>query len=146
MAIKTFKTGIHPIGFVRGNEIVVHKKWSGALAGIEGFSHVIVVFWLDRARAPEMKIRPKGLAGVPKVGYLATRTPHRANPIGVSVVRLLARRGARMKVEGLDAWDGTPVLDLKPYTRRDSIRNFKVPSWVRKWDKKETDPLRKYGS
>ncbi len=135
---------IHPIGTVHGNEIRMDKKWTCALKGIEGFSHIIVLCWLDRAKIPKMLIRPKGLARQPKIGLLATRTPHRGNPLAMTVVKLLKRRGDILYVDGLDVWEGTPVIDIKPYTKRDAITKYRIPSWVKIWDKMETDPLRKF--
>ena len=117
-----------------------------ALDGIEVFSHVVVLFWLEKARKPDMKIHPKGIQQIPKIGYLATRTPHRANPVGMTIVKLLRRRGNVLRVRGLDAWDGTPILDIKPYTKREAIKNYRVPRWVKLLDRQETDPLRKYAS
>lgn len=137
---------LFPIGRVRGQRIELRKHWTKALNGIEGFSHVIVLFWLDKARKPEMKIHPKGIQQIPKIGYLATRTPHRANPIGMTVVKLAKRRGNVLWVEGLDAWDGTPILDIKPYTKREAIKNYRMPRWIKLLDQQETDPLRKYAS
>lgn len=93
-----------------------------------------------------MKYHPKGVPGVRSIGFLAIRTPDRPNPIGLTVVKLLRRRGNRLWVEGLDAWSGTPVLDIKPYTRKDAIKTFRMPGWVKRLDKAETDPLRRYGS
>ncbi|MBI4376663.1 MAG: tRNA (N6-threonylcarbamoyladenosine(37)-N6)-methyltransferase TrmO [Elusimicrobia bacterium] len=137
---------VRPIGRIQGGTVRLHKRWTKALDGIEGFSHLIVLFWLHEAHRPSLKIHPKGVKQIPKIGYLATRTPHRANPIGVTVVRLFKRRGSILFVEGLDAWDGTPVLDVKPYTKKDSIRRLRMPGWVSLLDKAETDPLRKYVS
>ena len=136
---------IRPIGHVENGAIRIHKRWAAGLEGIEGFSHLIVLFWLHQARRPELRIHPKDLKTLSKIGFLATRTPHRPNPIGMTVVRLLKRRGSRLRVEGLDAWEGTPILDVKPYTKREGIRRFKVPEWVRFLDRMETDPLRRYG-
>lgn len=136
---------LRPIGRVRGADIVLHQRWARALDGLEGFSHLVVLFWLDRARPPaRLRIHPRGLADLPEVGLLATRTPHRPNPIGMTVVRLLSRRGAVLRVEGLDAWEGTPVLDLKPYTRKDAVGKSRMPGWVRALDRAEKDPLRRY--
>lgn len=135
----------HPIGRVCGNTIQIHKRWAKGLEGIEGFSHIMVLFWLHQARKPEMLIHPKGFKELPKLGFLATRTPHRPNPVGVTVVKLLKRRGSRLWVEGLDAWDNTPILDIKPYTKKESVRKFRIPAWVHQLDRLETDPLRKYG-
>jgi len=137
---------LRPIGIVRGGRIQVLGRWAAALEGIAGFSHLIVVFWLHQARRPELRIHPKGIRKIPKVGLFATRTPHRPNPIGLTVVRLLKRRGRTLWVEGLDAWDGTPVLDLKPYTRKDFKTGYRMPGWVRLLDRVETDPLRRYAN
>lgn len=115
---------LHPIGRAGDGTIRLHKPWIKALDGIEGFSHLIVLFWLHEARTPDLKIHPKGVKRIPKIGYLATRTPHRANPIGATVVRLTKRRGAVLWVEGLDAWDGTPILDIKPYAETDPLRRY----------------------
>ena len=133
-----------PIGRVEDGAIRVHRRWAAALDGIDGFSHLIVIYWLDQAHKPELKLHPKGLHRIPALGFLATRTPHRANPIGMTVVKLLKRRGNRLWVKGLDAWAGTPILDIKPYTRKDSIKTFRIPAWVKLLDQAETDPLRKY--
>lgn len=137
---------LQPIGRVRGNAIYIHKRWAQGLEGIEKFSHVIVLFWLHQARKPELRIHPKGFKELPRIGFLATRTPHRPNPIGMTVVKLLKRRGRQLWVEGLDAWDNTPILDIKPYTKRESIKKFSIPAWVHQLDRLETDPLRRYGS
>ena len=133
-----------PIGRVENGVIRLHRRWAAGLDGIDGFSHLIVLCWLDQARRPELKLHPKGIRRIPPLGFLATRTPHRANPIGMTVVKLLKRRGNRLWVKGLDAWTGTPVLDIKPYTRKDSIKRFRIPAWVKLLDQAETDPLRKY--
>lgn len=134
------------IGRVRGQDILIDRRLAPALAGIEGFSHLIVLFWLDKAHPPVLQIHPKGVKAISPVGYLATRTPHRANPIGLTVVRLLGRRGRRLRVAGLDAWDKTPILDIKPYTRKDCVPRFRMPPWVKLLDNAERDPLRKYAA
>ena len=134
-----------PIGKVRGNTIEIHKRWVKGLEGIEKFSHIIVLFWLHQAKKPEIRIYPKGLKNFPKVGFLATRTPHRPNPVGMTVVKLLKRRGAQLRVEGLDAWNNTPILDIKPYTKKESIKKFNIPKWVHQLDRLESDPLRRFG-
>lgn len=134
----------YPIGRVEKNRIRIHKKWFEALDGLEDFSHIIVLSWLNEARKPDLKIHPKGFAQLPLVGLFATRSPHRPNPIGVTVVQLLKRKGNLLYVKNLDAWEGTPVLDIKPYTKKDSIKKFKIASWVKLLDKLEKDPLRRY--
>ena len=137
---------IRPIGCVRKGRIVIDPKWAKGLTGIEGFSHVIALFWMDRAHSPDMLIKPKSRLKFPTIGFLATRTAHRVNSIGMTVLKLVKIKGNLLWVKGLDVWDGTPVLDLKPYTKRDLMPGFHVPNWVKKLDSLETDPLRKYGS
>ncbi len=93
-----------------------------ALKGLEGFSHLWIIFVFHRHDSKNWKpsIRPPRLGGAKKVGVLASRSPHRPNPIGLSAVKLLnvnldAPGGAEITVEGVDILDGTPVLDIKPY-------------------------------
>ncbi len=73
----------------------------------------------------------EGRAGAAPVGFFATRTPRRPNPIGIACPRLLRRDGRRLLVSGIDAWDGTPILDLTGYSPRDELRpEATVPSWL----------------
>jgi tRNA-Thr(GGU) m(6)t(6)A37 methyltransferase TsaA len=108
-------------------------RWADALDGIEGYSHLVVLFWLDRAtraRAPRRR-RPEGRAELPEVGLFATRTPRRPNPIGMAAPRLLRREGHVLWVAGIDAWPDTPILDLKGYTPRDDLRpEATIPDWL----------------
>jgi len=112
--------------------IVVDERWTPALEGLEEFSHLIVLFWLDRIQgAVELKVHPENRRDVPAVGLFATRTPLRPNPIGLQVVELLSRQGNVLTIRGLDALDGSPVLDLKPYLPRgDSVRDARTPEWI----------------
>jgi tRNA-Thr(GGU) m(6)t(6)A37 methyltransferase TsaA len=104
------------------------------LRGLEEFSHVLVVFWMDRSSfnpASDLVRRPRGRADMPELGIFAQRAKHRPNPIGTTVVRLVERRGAVLRVRGLDAIDGSPILDLKPYFPMfDSAPDAVVPEWV----------------
>jgi tRNA-Thr(GGU) m(6)t(6)A37 methyltransferase TsaA len=114
-------------------EIEVDAAWAGALDGIEGFSHVWLVWWLDRADGPleSLHVRPERREELPLVGVLATRSPRRPNPLAMTVVRLVERQGNRLRVQGLDAYEGTPILDLKPYLRRgDLIPEATAPEWL----------------
>lgn len=85
------------------------------LEGIEGYSHIIVVTWLDVAALAPEKPEQLTLASGNSYGILATRSQLRPNHLGVSVALLLGREGGILRVRGLDAIDGTPVLDIKPY-------------------------------
>lgn len=140
------RISFYPIGLVCGQNIEFDKRMTKALDGIEGFSHIVVLFCLDKVRKPDIKIHPKGVQKILKIGYLSTRTPHRHNPIGMTVVQLIKRQKNILMVKGLDAWDGTPVLDIKPYTKREAIKNYRMPDWVKLLDLQETDPLRRYAS
>jgi tRNA (adenine37-N6)-methyltransferase len=115
------------------SEIVINKSLTEALDGLEGFSHIIVLYWMHRA-TPEkkrLKTHPMGRTDVPEQGIFAVRTPYRPNPIGKSTVRLLERRGNILRVQGLDAIDGTPVIDIKPYIPSyDSANDATVPDWI----------------
>ncbi len=104
---------------VRG-EIQLYPWVGGSevLRGIEGFSHLWVLFWFHQAKDRKVVVRPPRLGGKEKVGIFASRSPHRPNPIGLSVVRLEGirlERGVTIEVSGLDIVDGSPVLDIKPY-------------------------------
>ena len=120
-------------GEVEASEITLNAAWSEALDGIEGFSHIWVVWWIDRFDEPPERqhVHPEGRLDMPLVGLFATRSPHRPCPIGMTAVRLLGRNGRRLLVEGLDAYEGTHVLDIKPYLRRgDLIPEAEAPEWL----------------
>lgn len=115
------------------SEIVIDRGLSEALDGLEQFSHVIVLFWLHRITESEipLRIHPMRRAEIPLTGLFATRTPLRPNRIGVTIVQLLERKGNTLKVKGLDALDGSPVLDIKPYIpKADLISDARVPKWA----------------
>jgi tRNA-Thr(GGU) m(6)t(6)A37 methyltransferase TsaA len=104
------------ISSIKG-EIVISAEFARAAEDLEGFSHLVVLFVFHHAKGFKLKTLPPG-ASRPR-GIFSTRSPHRPNPLGMTVVRLLKREGRVLKVSGLDMVDGTPVLDIKPYTRRD---------------------------
>jgi tRNA (Thr-GGU) A37 N-methylase len=106
-----------------------------AFAGLAEFSHAEIVFLFDRVGPDEVEFgarRPRGREDWPRVGIFAQRGRNRPSRIGVSVCRIVAVEGIAMEVEGLDAIDGTPVLDVKPVMRgflpRGEIRE---PDWAR---------------
>ena len=114
------------------SEIDIDSNYTESLDNIEEFSHIIVIYWLHKSRsqAPK-KVRPKGNPKHELMGVFATRSPDRPNPIGKSTVKLLERQDNVLKVEGLDAINGTPVLDIKPYIPGyDSVEDAKAPSWM----------------
>lgn len=84
-----------------------------ALADIEGFSHLFVIWVFDRSEGYDLAVTPP--TDDRPHGLFTTRVPRRPNPIGLTVVELLGREGAQLRVRGLDMLDGTPILDIKPY-------------------------------
>jgi tRNA-Thr(GGU) m(6)t(6)A37 methyltransferase TsaA len=138
-----------PIGYVRNSvtrmseghwakvesEIHLEEVYAAGLQGLEDFSHVMVVFYLHEAQgfdpAKQLLRHPRGMEHLREVGVFAQRTKYRPNPIGVTSVELRSIRGNVAVVRGLDALDGTPVLDLKPYMPMfDRIDDARVPAWV----------------
>jgi tRNA-Thr(GGU) m(6)t(6)A37 methyltransferase TsaA len=148
---------LEPIGFVRTkaslenlkhqasrSEIVIKKRFGKGLLGISGFSHVFVLYWMHKMSEPERKIlriHPRHRLYLPKQGIFATRSHFRPNPIGLSVVKLLRRRSNVLIVKGLDAFDGTPVLDIKPYDHWDRLNKVRVPGWWKRLEKEERTRL-----
>ena len=92
--------------------VVLNAPWDRALAGVEGFEWIELYLWFHKARRDLLLIAPHHADG-PR-GVFSLRSPVRPNPIAVTNVRLIAREGARLRVAGLEALDGTPLLDIKP--------------------------------
>jgi tRNA-Thr(GGU) m(6)t(6)A37 methyltransferase TsaA len=95
------------------SRIVLASEYEEALTDLESFSHVIVLYAFDRSRAWSSFVLTS--SDGKRHGLFATRSPNRPNPIALTVVKLVKREGTTLRVAGLDAFDGTPVLDLKPY-------------------------------
>lgn len=138
---------LRPIGIVRSDvaaasgqrweepvsRIEVEERYLPALEGVEAFSHIIVLFHFHElaGEALPLQVRPEGRPDMPLVGLFATRSPRRPNPLGLTVVELLERRENVLTVRGLDALDGTPVLDIKPYLPRgDRVQPSRLPDWL----------------
>ena len=91
----------------------IASEFEEGLMDIEGFSHLFVVWLFDRSQGFDLTGKPPLDDRVH--GVFSTRSPRRPNPIGLTVVELLARDGPRLRVRGIDMLDGTPILDIKPY-------------------------------
>ena len=114
-------------------EIVLDDAYKGALKGVEGYSHVIIIFVMDKVEDFVISHVPQGKEGVPDVGIFACRCPRRPNPIAMTTVPLVEVKTNSIKVKGLDIINGTPILDIKPYwPQYDIVDNYKIPSWVNK--------------
>jgi tRNA-Thr(GGU) m(6)t(6)A37 methyltransferase TsaA len=96
------------------SRIVLDPKWAPGLQGLEKEPRILVVFHFHLSSGYELHQHPRGDTTRPRRGVFALRSPRRPNPIGVTEVDLLEIRGNVLRVRGLDAVDGTPVLDLKP--------------------------------
>lgn len=93
--------------------IEVDPPYDAGLAGIDGFSHLIALYWLDRSRRDLIVQHPSHRAA--PTGVFALRSPVRPNPIGLAVVEVIGREGHRIRIRSIDCADGTPLIDLKPY-------------------------------
>ena len=116
------------------SKIILAPEFAGGLLGLEGFSHAIVVTYLHQAsyqKEKHLQRRPRNLETMPEVGILSQRAKNRPNPIGVTAVEVLSVGNDCLEVKGLDAIDGTPVLDIKPYYPHfDRVEDPRVPEWV----------------
>jgi len=144
------KIEMRPIGFVRRtspnedvrdrslvSHIVLIRDLAQAVDGIEDWSHIYVVYWLNRVPRTEEPVLhfPNTEPESPPLGILATRAPIHPNPIGLTLVELIGREKNVLLVRGLDAYDGTPVLDIKPYPDWEQgrflvVTEFRVPEWL----------------
>ena len=139
------KIDIKPIGFVKMlskresikhdggiSKIVVREGLIDALQGIEDFSHLFIIFWMHKTSnemRSKMKSHPRGKLDMPLLGVFSTRTPHRPNPIGLTIVDLLSVERNVLTVRNLDAFDCTPILNIKPFDYWDITENIRVPEW-----------------
>jgi tRNA-Thr(GGU) m(6)t(6)A37 methyltransferase TsaA len=120
-----------PIGYVRNSaeedtdfenlvsEIEILPEYAEGLHRIEESEELDIIFLFDRSTFYEMRVHPHHDPSQPEVGVFASRSPKRPNFLGLTRAKLLGRRGNVLVVKGLDAFNGTPVLDIKPAHRRD---------------------------
>jgi len=124
--------------------VEVFEEYEEGLKGIDGFSHIILITYLHKVTEEQkkvLKVRHRRLVRyglrleeLPEVGVFCTDSPHRPVPIGLTIVRLVKREGRHLHVENLDLFDGTPVLDIKPYTpdRAVNQEELRLPEWFTK--------------
>lgn len=130
---------VHPIGRVlktgHKTALEILPAYQDALLGLDGFSHVIVIYWFDRNDTPEkrsiLRVYPRRDKRNPLRGVFATRSPVRPNLLGLSTCRIKSVENGRVIVESIDAFNGTPIIDLKPFIPgNDCVPGAEVPNWV----------------
>lgn len=114
--------------------VLVFPEYSAGLEGIEGFSHLILLYLWHQAPA-QVALRVKPFLGERETGLFATRYPCRPNPIGLSVVHLLERRGNELDIRGADMLDGSPLLDIKPYVPDFDVHPAERTGWYEQVNK-----------
>jgi tRNA (adenine37-N6)-methyltransferase len=119
-----------PIQAVRSQavgQVEVYPEFAAGLQDLEGFSHIFLVYVLHLAGGYTLHVKP--FLDDQEHGVFATRYPVRPNPLGLSVVRLLARHTNNLEIEGVDILDGTPLLDIKPYVPEFDVRPATRVGW-----------------
>ena len=130
---------ISSVGLIRKHHdvttIEIDVKYEDGILGLNGFSHVLVCYWLHENDTPEKRkilmVYPRGNPKNPLHGVFATRAPMRPNLIGLSICKILSIEDNIIQIDTIDAYDGSPVIDLKPYIPDiDSEEDVQVPEWV----------------
>ena len=132
---------VRPIGRVESKEgerprIVLYEPYAAGLKGLADWSHVNVFWWFHKndvpARRAVLQVHPRGNKETPLTGVFACRSPVRPNLLALTVCKIVSVEGNAVTVEKIDAFDGTPVLDLKPVTPPDTrLEGLRVPGWAR---------------
>lgn len=113
--------------------IILDEQYACGLKGLEEFSHAVILFHLDQARYEKerhLQRRPQNRDDMPLVGIFSQRGKDRPNRIGMTSVEIVSVEEGTLAVKGLDAIDGTPVLDIKPYYPAYDKKDASVPEWV----------------
>lgn len=138
---------VFPIGYVRrdqegGTWLEIDEAWRPALRGLDGYSHLNLIFWFDGSDNPKDRSKTEAhqpyYAAPESNGTFATRSPRRPNPIGLTVaeIRSVDPEAGRVDVGPVDARDGTPILDIKPYIGHlDRVEVSREPDWCADWPK-----------
>ncbi len=125
---KTKEKGLNDSGNPEG-ELEIFKEFEPGLKDIDGFSHLIIIFAFHKSKQRNLFAHPPH--DEKKRGVFSTRSPNRPNPLGMTIVKLLSRDKNVLKVSGIDMIEGTPVLDIKPYTPKD-LKKMALFGWLSK--------------
>ena len=130
---------IYPVGVVSKKEeatrIEIFEPYGDALLGLEDFSHIQVFFWFhenDTAdRRKTLRVHPRKDKKIPLTGVFGTHSPLRPNLIGITICKIKSMRNRRIEIEDIDAFDGTPVIDIKCYIPSSPAESdIRLPAWV----------------
>jgi tRNA-Thr(GGU) m(6)t(6)A37 methyltransferase TsaA len=130
---------VYPIGQITKQDgrttIILDRKYQPGLLGLDGFSHVYVLYWFDRNDTLQnrsvLQVHPRGNKKNPLCGVFATRAPVRPNLIALSLCKVISVRENVIEIDQIDAFPNTPVLDLKPYIPNIDTANASFPEWVK---------------
>lgn len=122
------QTPIQPSRSQAQGRVEVYPEFAAGLEDIEGFSHIILLYVFHQSSGYNLRVKP--FLDDHQHGLFATRYPKRPNPIGISVVRLAARQGNILQIDGVDVLDGTPLLDIKPYVSEFDLRTATRSGWL----------------
>ncbi|MEA3441297.1 MAG: tRNA (N6-threonylcarbamoyladenosine(37)-N6)-methyltransferase TrmO [Chloroflexota bacterium] len=128
------KTPIQPTRSTTIGTVEVYPEFVDGLQDIDGFSHIILLYVFHRSSGYSLKVKP--YLDDQFHGLFTTRYPERPNPIGLSIVRLLGRKGNSLSIEGVDVLDGTPLLDIKPFVPDFDIQTNHSTGWYDNRSKK----------
>lgn len=112
------------------SKIEISKEYEGGLKDIEGFTHLHVFYWLHKSKGFSLIVTTPW--DTISHGLFTTRSPHRPNPIGHAVVELVEQKDNILSVRGLDAIEGTPVIDIKPYIKKLDVKTDAISGWIEK--------------
>ena len=131
---------IFPVGLIKKQEkdtiIQIHQGYEKALLGLGQFSHIIVLYWFHGNDTPEkrstLQVHPRGNRSNPLTGVFATRSPLRPNLLGLTTCKILSIHEDMIRIDKIDAFAGTPVIDIKPcISPTDLGLNARIPRWAK---------------
>ena len=130
---------LDPVGIVRKSDesvwIEIRGEFTDGLLGLDGFSHIFVLYWFHQNDTPQkrqtLQVHPRKDPSNPLTGVFATHSPQRPNLIGLTVCRILSIGNNKIEIEDIDAFDGSPVIDIKCYIPG-SVTDVRLPDWVGK--------------
>ena len=130
---------LNAVGIVRKSDesvwIEIWDEFADGLLGLDGFSHIFVLFWFHQNDTPQkrqtLQVRPRKDPSNPLTGVFATHSPQRPNLIGLTLCRILSIGNNKIEVEDIDAVDGSPVIDIKCYIPG-PVSDVRLPDWVGK--------------